>query len=101
MKKIIKKDKETLQMLKDFKAGKFVPVENFAEMKSKLTRAAKNTIKERNTLKKDTNINFRISSDQLNKLKGVAENEGLPYQSYLSLVINQITSGKFKIKITQ
>lgn len=90
-------DKETRDFLAAAERGELVPVKNFHEMKSHVMKAAKNTIGIRNKVTKNKNINFRISDEQLGKLKIVAENQGLPYQTYLGLVVHQITAGKFRV----
>ena len=51
--------------------------------------------------KKDTQISFRINSGQLEKLKIIAKEFGLPYQSYLTLVINNHIKEEWKFILTK
>ncbi len=76
-------DKEEQELLKAFNKGKL-----------KSTKHLKSEIKEskqaaRNYLKKDARINIRLSSIDLNKLKQIAAEEGLPYQTLIASVLHK------------
>lgn len=48
------------------------------------------------TLQKKRNINIRISETDLLKVKALAVKKGLPYQTMISSVIHQYSSGQLK-----
>ena len=68
---------------KDIDAGKFRSVKNLAAEKKRFQAIA------RETLNKTKNINIRISSRDLYKLKAAALRKGLPYQTLISSVLHQ------------
>jgi predicted DNA binding CopG/RHH family protein len=51
------------------------------------------------TLKKDKRMNIRISERDLKNLKIKALEEGLPYQTLVSMVLHKYVSGKFEEKV--
>ena len=51
------------------------------------------------TMKKDKRMNIRISERDLKNLKIKALEEGLPYQTLVSMVLHKYVSGKFRDKI--
>lgn len=78
--------KEEEEILKAVEAGEFKRVKNFKQAKKDALEAAKNT------LKKNKNINLRISEKDLLKLKAKAIEEGLPYQTLASSILHKYTS---------
>ncbi len=48
------------------------------------------------TLKKDKRVNIRISERDLKNLKIKALEEGIPYQTLVSMVLHKYLSGKLK-----
>ncbi len=52
------------------------------------------------TLKKDKRMNIRISERDLKNLKIKALEEGLPYQTLVSMVLHKYVSGKLEEKAT-
>lgn len=85
MKAIILDDEEE-QIIKDFEAGKYVRVKDFAQEKKRLQEIA------RNTLNKTKNINLRLTERDLHKLKARAIEEGIPYQTLASSVLHKFTA---------
>lgn len=79
-------DDEEEQIIKDFEAGKYVRVKNFEQEKRRLQQIAKNT------LKKNKNINLRLSEKDLMKLKAKAVEEGIPYQTLASSVLHKFAN---------
>lgn len=79
-------DPDEEQILKDFEAGKYIRVKDFAKQKKLLMEAA------RNTLNKTKNINIRLSERDLHKLKAKAAKEGLPYQTLASSILHRSAS---------
>ena len=47
-------------------------------------------------LKKDTRITIRISTSDLDRLKHLAIEEGLPYQSYITSLLHKASTGRLK-----
>jgi len=86
----LKLGEEELQILRDFERGEFESILNFREEKRKLEEAA------RNTLKKDSRINIRVSSRDLEKIRKKATKEGVPYQTLISSTLHKLVSGKLK-----
>ncbi|NCN82345.1 MAG: antitoxin [Candidatus Pacebacteria bacterium] len=66
--------------------GEYVSVKNLAEEKKKLAQVAKNT------LGKAKNINIRVSEKTVLKLKAIAIQEGLPYQTLASSVLHKFAN---------
>ena len=79
-------DEEEEQIIKDFEAGKYIRVKNFAAEKKRLQEIA------RNTLNKTKNINIRLSERDLYKLKAKAVKEGIPYQTLASSILHKVAS---------
>lgn len=79
-------DDEEEQIIKDFEAGKYVRVKNFEQEKRRLQQIAKNT------LKKNKNINLRLSEKDLMKLKAKAVEEGIPYQTLASSILHKFAN---------
>ena len=73
--------------------GQFKRVKNFVAEKKKLMLAATNT------LKKMRNINLRVSSRDLTKLKSKAEETGIPYQTLVRSLIRQYANGQVQLQI--
>ncbi len=81
-------DKNEQKLLKDFEKGDFKAVPN---VKKELTRYKKYVAV---TLNKTRNINIRLSSRDLSKLKAMAVEKGLPYQTLVSSVLHQYSAKK-------
>jgi predicted DNA binding CopG/RHH family protein len=47
-------------------------------------------------LKKDRRITLRISSSDLERLKRMAAEEGLPYQSYITSLLHKVSTGRLR-----
>lgn len=79
-------DEEEEQIIKDFEAGKYVRVKNFAAEKKRLQQIAGDT------LKKTKNINLRLTERDLHKLKAKAIEEGIPYQTLAASILHKYTN---------
>lgn len=79
-------DKEEEQLLKEFEAGEWKSIKNFAKAKRLYMQAAKNT------LNKTKNINIRLSEKDLQKAKTKAAQTGIPYQTLLASVIHRFVN---------
>lgn len=80
-------DKEEQEMLESVEAGEWKTVDNLEEEIAKARAAA------RNFLKKDTRVNIRISSSDLDRLKRMAAYEGLPYQTLMASILHKYAAG--------
>lgn len=86
MAKKLKLDAEEKQILKAYKKGKLVPVDNLAEEIDKAQAYARNTMK---LMRKNKRVNIRISTYDLAGIQRIAADEGLPYQTLLSSIIHK------------
>jgi len=86
-------NKDELQILQDFERGEFQSIRNFQSEKQKLEEAA------RSTLKKDTRINIRISSRDLERIQMRAAREGVPYQTYISSSLHKLVAGRLAERV--
>jgi len=83
-------NKTEKQTLKDFESGNFKSVKDLKNEKQKYKGYAKQT------LNKQKNINIRISSRDLQKIKSKAIGKGIPYQTLISSMIHQYSENKIK-----
>ncbi len=88
-----KLNKEKKALLKDFESEKFKRVRGVKKEKERYQQRAKQT------LSKSKSINIRISERDLQKIKSLAAEKGLPYQTLISSLLYQYTSRKTKEKV--
>ena len=88
-------DKDELQIIEDVESDKYISLtgSELSEMQSMLKVASDNTIKK---LTKKKAINIRLLESDIERLKSMALNEGLPYQTYISHMIHKLTTGSLK-----
>ncbi len=79
-------DEEEKQLLEEIEKGEWKSVKDFARQKKILEEAA------REFLKKNKNINLRVSERDLLKLKAKAIEEGLPYQTLAASILHKYAS---------
>ena len=79
-------DKEEQEILDAVEEGEFRSVENLEQAKKDATAAA------RNTLAKTKNINIRLSERDLQRIKALAAEKGLPYQTFIRSLLHQVSS---------
>lgn len=48
----------------------------------------------RNTLRKDKRVNIRITSRDLDQLRSIAAEDGIPYQTLISSILHRYVSGR-------
>ena len=81
-------DPQEQDLLESYKRGEWRSIKNVAEERSRLvefTRAAS---------RKDSRINIRISSRDLDEIRKKALEEGLPYQTLISSILHKYISGR-------
>lgn len=83
---------EESALLNAIEAGEFKSVDNLKEELAKAKQAAKNTVT------KNKNINIRISESDIAKLKARSIEVGIPYQTIVSALIHNYTTGKIKLE---
>lgn len=76
-------DKGETQLLKALEAGEFKSVKNVKKEVARYGQYAQNT------LSKTRNINIRLSDRVLQKIKALAVQKGLPYQTFISSLLHQ------------
>ncbi len=84
-------EKHEEEILKDFEKGEFVSVDNLQEEKNIAKQAA------RNYMKRGSRINIRVSDADLDMIRRIAVQEGLPYQTLLASIIHKFASGRLVV----
>lgn len=82
-----KLDKEERELLRAVERGEFRSIPDLEKKKKLYQEYA------RATLDKKRNINIRVSERDLLKLKSRAAEKGLPYQTLVTSVLHQYSSG--------
>ncbi|MDF2529798.1 MAG: hypothetical protein K0Q57_678 [Gammaproteobacteria bacterium] len=82
-----KLDQEEKEILAAFENGKLKRVKNFEATKKLAEKAATNY------LRKNSRINIRIPSGDLERIKQIAAYEGLPYQTLIASVLHKYAAG--------
>ena len=84
-------DEEEKELIESIENEEWMPV---AENKKKeIEEAIENANK---TLRKDKRMNIRISERDLKNLKVKALEEGIPYQTLVSMILHKYVNGKLK-----
>ncbi len=71
--------------------GKRLSAKDKAHEVSKLKAAAKGHVKKRN---KEKRISIRVFANDLERIKEIAEEEGLPYQTLVTSVLHKFSTGR-------
>ena len=79
-------EKELIDSLKDLD---FSQIKNDEENSKLLKKSAKAFVK-----KEETKMNIRISSSELEKIKAVAQQEGLKYQTFIKSILHKYITGQ-------
>lgn len=83
-------NKNEEKLLKDFESKRLKSVRNVKKEASRYKGYA------RQTLHKPKNINIRISTRDLQKIKAKAIDKGIPYQTLVSSILHQYSDGKVR-----
>lgn len=86
-------DQEEKQILADYEADQFETLTDSALEIQRLQAIAKET------LQKTKNINIRLSSADLHKLKVMAVQVGIPYQTLISAILHQLANKKKELSL--
>ncbi len=85
-----KLNKEEKELLKEFESNEFKKIRGVEKEKDRYKKHAKETLSKRRS------INIRISERDLQKLKVLAAEKGLPYQTLISSLLHQHINKKNK-----
>ena len=80
--------KEEQKILQEVEKGDFQSVNNLKQAKKDAVAAT------RITLGKTKNINIRLSEKDLQKIKALAAEKGLPYQTLISSLLHQYSRSR-------
>jgi len=83
---------EEKDILDSYERGEWRPAKNQKREIKKLQQYA------HNTLQKDKRINIRMSSKDLDRVRVIATQQGIPYQTLISSIIHKYVSGYLKEK---
>ena len=87
-------DKEESKLLDSYKRGEWRSLPDLSGLVSRHAIYAKNT------LRKDTRINIRLSSQDMETIRAKAREDGLPYQTLISSLLHKYVSGRLKEKMS-
>ncbi len=79
---------EDLALINSIEQGEWRGVDNFAQMKSALMKAATETAV------KDTRINIRMAKRDVTAIKSIAMEQGIPYQTLIASILHKYASGQ-------
>lgn len=88
-------DKEEKELIESIKKDEWKEVEDSEKFKNQAQQYAEAT------MRKDKRMNIRVSERDLKNLKIKALEEGLPYQTLVSMVLHKYVSGKYEEKISK
>jgi predicted DNA binding CopG/RHH family protein len=88
----VKLDKEELALSRSIDRGEWKSVPNLEEEKEKAKIAASNYFRK----VKEKRICIRVFFNDLEKIKAIAEEEGLPYQTLLTSILHKYAAGRLK-----
>lgn len=83
-------DDEERELILDIEAGEFRP---YQDARGEIAIARQYA---ESAIKKDKRMNIRISERDLKKLKIKALQEGIPYQTMVSMVLHKYVTGKLR-----
>lgn len=86
-------DKNEEQTLKDYGRGKF------KSLRAAKAASAQYRLWAQKALDKNRNVNIRIAESDLLKIKSLAVEKGIPYQTLLTSLIHQYSKGEIKHKV--
>ena len=91
-KKKVVLDEEEKDMLSEVENGSYKSMEDEPIKAQKIRDSAR-------SYTKDKNINLRLSSDTLEKLKLKSEEKGIPYQTLASSILYQYANGDLDVRL--
>ena len=79
---------EDLALMNRVEQGEWQSVDNFAQFKKALMKAATETAA------KDTRINIRMAKRDVTAIKSIAMEQGVPYQTLIASILHKYASGQ-------
>ena len=79
---------DELALINSVEQGEWQRVNNFAEMKKALMKAAAETAV------KDMRINIRMAKRDISAIKSIALEQGIPYQTLIASILHKYASGQ-------
>ena len=79
---------EELALMNSVEQGEWQSVNNFAQMKKTLMKAAMETAA------KNTRINIRMAKRDVTAIKSKAMEQGIPYQTLIASILHKYASGQ-------
>ena len=79
---------DELALINSVEQGGWQSVNNFAQMKKALMKAATETAA------KDTRINIRMAKRDVTAIKSIALEQGVPYQTLIASILHKYASGQ-------
>ena len=89
---VVPLDKEEQDLIDSVEKGEWKPIPE--KEKNRIVKEAKQYAEA--SMKKDKRMNIRISERDLRNLRIKALEEGIPYQTLVSMVLHKYLSGKLK-----
>ena len=86
-------DKNEKKISNDFEAGKLKSIKDTPREFTRYRQYA------RQTLVKAKNINIRLSRADLQKIRALAAGRGLPYQTLISSLLHQYSTGQIREEV--
>jgi predicted DNA binding CopG/RHH family protein len=82
-------NKDELELVKDIEKGNYKPLakKDFDKEKNRFQEMAANTLKRKS-------ISIRVFESDIDKIKAIALEEGIPYQTFITSVIHKAVTGK-------
>ena len=81
-------DQEEKEILESYERGEFKRVKNFSKEARLIQKAAAKT------LRKDSRVNIRMASRDLENIRARAVEEGIPYQTLIASILHKFVSGR-------
>lgn len=91
----IELDEEEKQIIKDINNGLYSQITDKKKI-AKYASYADNYLKNKNKKKK---VTIRIAENVLNTIKNMSLENGINYQTYINIVLNNVVNGKINIQI--
>ena len=78
-----------LKLIKKIESGKHrsLPKKDFEKEKARFQKIAANTLKRKS-------INIRVIESDIEKIKAIAMEEGMPYQTFITSILHKLATGK-------
>jgi predicted DNA binding CopG/RHH family protein len=78
-----------LKLIKKIESGNYksLPKKDFEKEKARFQKIAANTLKRKS-------INIRVIESDIEKIKAIAMEEGMPYQTFITSILHKLATGK-------